>query len=62
MLSFAAPFVLAGLFALFLGAGGLLRGDAGGGVTPAQLPIGAPATRCSSASILLFVLAWVLRA
>ena len=40
VLSFAAPFLLAGLFAIFLGAGGLLPATPAAAVTPALLPLG----------------------
>jgi len=62
VLSFATPFMLAGLFALFLGAAGLLRATPATVVTPAELPVGAAGTGVLFSVILLFVLAWGLRA
>ncbi len=62
VLSFATPFALAGLFALFLGAAGLLRATPATLVTPAELPVGAAGTAVLFSVILLFVLAWGLRA
>ena len=62
VLSFATPFALAGLFALFLGAAGLLRATPATVVTPAELPVGAAGTAVLFSVILLFVLAWGLRA
>lgn len=62
VLSFATPFVLAGLFTLFLGAAGLLRATPAAVVTPAELPVGAGGTAVLFSVILLFVLAWGLRA
>ncbi len=61
-LSFAAPFLLAGLFAAFLGAGGLLPATPAAAVTPAQLPISGEGAAALVSIGLLFVLAWVLRA
>ena len=62
VLSFATPFALAGLFALFLGAAGLFRATPATVVTPAELPVGAAGTGVLFSVILLFVLAWGLRA
>ena len=62
VLSFAAPFLLAGLFAIFLGAGGLLPATPAAPVTSAQLPPGAAGVAALVSVGLLFVLAWVLRA
>jgi hypothetical protein len=62
VLSFATPFVLAGLFTVFLGAAGLLRATPATVVTPAELPVGAAGTAVLFSVILLFVLAWGLRA
>ncbi len=59
-LSFAAPFVLAGVFAAFLGAGGLLPATPLADVTPAQLPVSAEGVAALVSIGLLFVLAWVL--
>jgi len=61
-LSFAAPFALAGCFAAFLGAGGLLPATPLAAVTPAQLPISGEGAAALVSIGLLFVLAWVLRA
>ena len=61
VLSFATPFVLAGLFTLFLGAAGLLRATPATVVTPAELPVGTAGTAVLFSVILLFVLAWGLR-
>jgi hypothetical protein len=60
-LSFAVPFLLAGLFARFLGGAGLLPATPATPVTDAQLPIGASGTAALFSVILLFVLAWGLR-
>jgi hypothetical protein len=62
VLSFAAPFALAGLFAAFLGAGGLLPATPAAEVTPAQLAVSAEGVAALVSVGLLFVLAWVLRA
>jgi hypothetical protein len=61
-LSFAAPFLLAGLFAAFLGASGLLPATPSAAVTPAQLPVSGDAAAALVSIGLLFVLVWVLRA
>ena len=61
VLSFATPFVLAGLFTVFLGAAGLLRATPASVVTPAELPVGTAGTAVLFSVILLFVLAWGLR-
>jgi len=61
-LSFAAPFLLAGLFAAFLGASGLLPATPAAAVTPAQLPISGEGAAALVSIGLLFVLVWVLRA
>ncbi len=61
-LSFAAPFLLAGLFAAFLGAGGLLPATPAAAVTPAQLPVSGEGAAALVSIGLLFILAWVLRA
>ena len=61
VLSFAAPFALAGLFAAFLGAGGLLPATPMAAVTPAQLPISGAGVAALVSIGLLFVLVWVLR-
>jgi hypothetical protein len=60
-LSFAAPFLLAGLFAAFLGASGLLPATPAAAVTPAQLPVSGEAAAALVSIGLLFVLVWVLR-
>ncbi len=62
VLSFSAPFILTGLFALLLGAAGLLPATPATVVTPAELPVGAAGTAVLFSVILLFVLAWGLRA
>ena len=61
-LSFAAAFLLAGIFAAFLGAGGLLPATPAAAVTPAQLPIAAEGVAALVSIGLLFILVWVLRA
>lgn len=61
-LSFAAPFLLAGIFVAFLGLGGLLPATPAAPVTAAQLPIGGSAVAALVSVGLLFALAWVLRA
>lgn len=61
VLSFAAPFALAGLFAASLGAGGLLPATPAAAVTPAQLPVSGEGVASLVSIGLLFVLAWVLR-
>ena len=60
-LAFAAPFALAGLFAAFLGAGGLLPATPVAAVTPAQLPVSGEGVAALVSIGLLFVLVWVLR-
>ena len=60
-LSFAAPFLLAGLFGAFLGASGLLPATPAAAVTPAQLPVSGEAAAALVSIGLLFVLVWVLR-
>ena len=62
VLSFAVPFVLAGLFAAFLGAGGLLPATPAAPVTPTELPVSAAGIAVLVSVGLLFILAWVLRA
>jgi hypothetical protein len=62
VLSDAAPFVLAGLFALFLGAAGLLPATPSAPVTAAQLPPGNAGVAAAVSVALLFVLSWLLRA
>jgi hypothetical protein len=62
VLSFAAPFVLAGLFAAFLGAGGLLPATPSAPVTTAELPVSGAGAAVLVSIGLLFILAWVLRA
>jgi hypothetical protein len=61
VLSFAAPFVLAGLFAAFLGAGGLLPATPAAPVTAAELPVSGSGAAVLVSIGLLFILAWVLR-
>jgi len=61
VLSFAAPFVLAGLFAAFLGAGGLLPATPAAPVTAAELPVSGAGAAVLVSIGLLFILAWVLR-
>lgn len=61
-LSFAAPFLLAGLFAAFLGASGLLPATPAAAVTPAQLRVSGEGAAALVSIGLLFVLVWVLRA
>ena len=61
-LSFAAPFLLAGLFAVFLGASGLLPATPAAAVTPAQLAVSGEGAAALVSIGLLFVLVWVLRA
>jgi len=61
-LSFAVPFALAGLFAAFLGASGLLPATPAAAVTPAQLPVSGAGAAALVSIALLFVLVWVLRA
>ena len=60
--SCAAPFLLAGLFAIFLGAAGLLPITPAAPVTAAQLPPGNAGVAALVSVALLFVLAWLLRA
>jgi hypothetical protein len=62
VLSCAAPFLLAGIFAAFLGAGGLLPATPLAAVTPAELPVTASGIAALASVGLLFVLAWVLHA
>jgi len=62
VLSFAAPFVLAGLFAASLGAGGLLPATPAAPVTAAELPVSGAGAAVLVSIGLLFILAWVLRA
>jgi hypothetical protein len=62
VLSFALPFALAGLFAAFLGAGGLLPATPAAPVTPAELPVSGAGVAALVSVGLLFILAWVLRA
>jgi hypothetical protein len=62
VLSCAAPFLLAGIFAAFLGAGGLLPATPAAAVTPAELPVTASGIAALASIGLLFVLAWVLHA
>ena len=62
VLSFAAPFVLAGVFAAFLGVGGLLPATPAAPVTPAELPVSGSGAAALVSIGLLFLLAWVLRA
>jgi hypothetical protein len=61
VLSFAAPFVLAALFALFLAVAALLPATPAAPVTSAQLPLGGAGVAALVSVGLLFVLAWVLR-
>jgi hypothetical protein len=61
-LSFAAPFLLAALFAAFLGASGLLPATPAAAVTPAQLRVSGEGAAALVSIGLLFVLVWVLRA
>jgi hypothetical protein len=60
-LSFAAPFALAGLFAAFLGAAGLLPATPAAAVTPALMAISGEGVAALVSIGLLFVLVWVLR-
>ncbi len=62
VLSFAAPFALAGLFTAFLGAGGLLPATPAAPVTAAELPVSGAGAAVLVSIGLLFILAWVLRA
>jgi hypothetical protein len=62
VLSFAVPFALAGLFAAFLGAGGLLPATPAAPVTAAELPVSGAGVAALVSVGLLFILAWVLRA
>ena len=62
MLSCSAPFLLAAIFAAFLGAGGLLPATPAAAVTPAQLPVSAAGAAALASVILLLVLAWALHA
>jgi hypothetical protein len=62
VLSFAAPFLLAGLFMIFLGVGGLLPATPAAPVTSAQLAPGSAGVAALVSVGLLFVLAWLLRA
>jgi hypothetical protein len=61
VLSFAAPFLLAGIFAIFLGATGLLPDTPAAPVTSAEIPIGGSGAAALVSLTLLFALAWVLR-
>jgi len=62
VLSCAAPFVLLGLFCVFLGAGGLLPARPAAPVTDGQLPPGGAGVAALVSVGLLFVLSWLLRA
>ena len=62
MFGLAVPFALAGLFAAFLGAGGLLPATPAAAVTPAQLPVSGSGAAAIVSIALLFTLVWVLRA
>ena len=62
VLSCAGPFLLAGLFAAFLGKSGLLPATPAAPVTPAQLPISAAGAAALVSVGLALVLAWVLHA
>ncbi len=62
VLSMVVPFLLAGLFAAFLGAGGLLPATPAAAVTPAQMPVSGAGAAAIVSVGLLFVLVWVLRA
>jgi hypothetical protein len=62
VLSLAVPFLLAGLFAIFLGAGGLLPARPATPVSTAQLPPGGAGVAALVSVALVFVLSWVLRA
>jgi hypothetical protein len=62
VLSCAAPFLLAAIFAALLGIGGLLPATPAAAVTPGQMPISAAGAAALSSVALLFVLAWVLHA
>ena len=61
VLSHAAPFLLAGLFAAFLGAGGLLPATPAAPVSTAVLGVSGAGVAALVSVGLLFVLAWVLR-
>jgi hypothetical protein len=62
VLSCAGPFLLAGLFAAFLGKSGLLPATPAAPVTPAQMPISAAGAAALGSVGLALVLAWVLHA
>jgi hypothetical protein len=62
VLSLAVPFLLAGLFAIFLGSGGLLRATPATPVTTEQLPMGSAGVAALISVGLVFILTWVLRA
>jgi hypothetical protein len=62
VLSLAVPFLLAGVFAIFLGSGSLLRATPAAPVTTAQLPIGSSGLAALISIGLVFVLTWALRA
>jgi hypothetical protein len=62
VLSLAVPFLLAGVFAIFLGDGGLLPATPVTPVSTAQLPPGGAGAAALVSVALVFVLTWVLRA
>jgi hypothetical protein len=61
VLSFAAPFALTGIFAIFLSATALLPATPAAPVTSAEIPIGGTGAAALISVSLLFILAWVLR-
>jgi hypothetical protein len=61
-LSCALPFGLTGVFAAFLGAGGLLPATPAAAVTPGLMPVSAGGVAALVSAVLVFILAWVLHA
>jgi hypothetical protein len=61
-LSCSLPFALTGLFAAFLGAGGLLPATPAAAVTPALMAVSAAGAAALVSAVLVLILGWVLHA